>query len=1422
LGEPTSFLWDFGDGNTSTLQNPMHAYATAGKYSVTLTVSNGCVSDDFTAGFNIRVAELSTASFTHDAPKCPGTPVQFTDTSTEPPPLLSWSWDFGDGNTSTLQNSTHAYAAKGDYAVTLTVENKCGFSDSAPQTVTIAEIAPVVSFTHDAPKCLGQPVTFTDTGDPTSWQWDFGDGNTSTLQNPTHNYVAKGTYTVTLTASNACDVGAAQQTVTIAETAPVASFTHDAPRCLGQPVQFTDASTNSPTSWSWDFGDGDTSTLQNPTHLYAAAGTYTVTLTASNGCGSSSLSQDVVIEGTEVPIVLLSEDFNACKAPPPGWTVILGGQQNDGWVPDGPVGSDCEARCGMHLFPTNYYICDSSCLGWWSVQDDELISPVVDASPMATVTLTLEHDFYNYAAPTAVQVNVKSSNTGGAWVTLRDYAIGCSYWGDCASSGLQVLNATSECAGAADCQIEFYNNTSYYDSFWWAVDNVEIKGISLAPLASFTHNAPKCAGQAVAFTDTSTNSPTSWQWDFGDGGTSTLQHPTHVYAAKGTYTVTLTASNACGAGAPSSTTVGIQDVPAASFTHDAPKCRGREVTFTDTSTNSPTSWAWDFGDGNTSTLQNPTHTYAAAGTYTVTLTASNACGASTSAPQAVMVNPLPASDIQPDAPAICAWGPCIVLDANPSGGTPPYSFLWSTGETTQTINVSPAATTTYDVTVTDANGCTASSGETVDVLPTPWIDSVNTCFGCRAGGTGLTITGVDFGNNPSVTIGGIPVNVTVDGTGTVITCTTPGGNGIVDIVVTNPDLPVCPDSTPRQFRYISPVITSIDPLDGPTKGGLTTIEGLNFFDGETSFFVGVTEVLPDSITHQYNADIDKDGCVNSFDFITLGLSNGQQCGEFFYNVAADFNKDGAVDDTDLDILVAQFGAGCGGFPPPIPEKDTAIVDFLSGFPGIVRARRTSAFETCDGPTGWARTYGSGGYDIADAFQSTYVQSTYDGGCVVAGYSQYLGAGKIDFWVLKLNVLGEVQWEKAYGGALYEAARSIQQTSDYGYVVAGYTDSFGAGDNDFWVLKLDYLGRVEWENAYGGSGDDIAYSVQQTFAADGITPDGYIVAGYTESFGGGAWVLKLLPTGEVDWERLYDGVGYASSIQQITGGYIVAGGMYSLVTDSYDFWVAKLDTSGNVIDQKTYGGGGFEYAKSIQQTSDDGFILAGHTRSFGKGGEDYWVLKLYDSLAIEWEKTYGDGGYQANCSIHQTLDDGYILAGTLYYYDALVLKLGTLGEVQWQKRYGGPAGDVARSARQMLDGGYVVVGGTNSFGVCGDCDDLTGGWPPANCVNGIDDDGDGFIDETDCTDGIDNDGDSRIDEFSNDAWVLKTDATGNIGPACGLITDAGLEVESSSASVSTPTVSSLNPNPFLKIRHMRQAPAKAAKAANSAKAAKAAN
>ncbi len=313
---------------------------------------------------------------------------------------------------------------------------------------------------------------------------------------------------------------------------------------------------------------------------------------------------------------------------------------------------------------------------------------------------------------------------------------------------------------------------------------------------------------------------------------------------------------------------------------------------------------------------------------------------------------------------------------------------------------------------------------------------------------------------------------------------------------------------------------------------------------------------------------------------------------------------------------------------------------------------------------WGKLYGGDNREYVNA-----IQQASDGGYIIAGESKSFGK-YWQCWVSKIDVDGTELWVKDYGGEDFEAAYAIQQTSDGGYIVAGVTSSFGPGTledgthiyqtkNNCLILKIDSDGNHEWQKVYGGINGDGANAIKQT--SDG----GYIVAGFSSSETGNInnydlWILKLNASGNLiagddsTWSKTVGGSfsDMAISVQQTSdGGYVVIGDTSSFGEGNTDICLVKLDSSGNMVweGMKTYGGPGFERVKSLQQTSDGGFIVAGYTNSFGAGGYDAWILKLdsdgNESCATCWSKTYGGKGYDVFNSIQQTIDGGYAAAGS---------------------------------------------------------------------------------------------------------------------------------------------------------------------------------
>ncbi|MCK4307141.1 T9SS type A sorting domain-containing protein [candidate division WOR-3 bacterium] len=332
-----------------------------------------------------------------------------------------------------------------------------------------------------------------------------------------------------------------------------------------------------------------------------------------------------------------------------------------------------------------------------------------------------------------------------------------------------------------------------------------------------------------------------------------------------------------------------------------------------------------------------------------------------------------------------------------------------------------------------------------------------------------------------------------------------------------------------------------------------------------------------------------------------------------------------------------------------------------------------------------------------------IQQTSDSGYIAGGSDG--GGNDTRVLIVKLTPAGNISWAKAFRLANYNTrARSIQQTLDRGYIIAAETWSSAGGPYDFMVMKLDSTGDTLWAKTFGGTNWECIYSARQT--SDG----GYIVVGETYSFGAGAadfLILKLDSTGNVVRAKTFGGISedYASSVRQASdGNYIVAGCTSSFGVGRRDFAVVKLNPSCDVLWAKCFGGTGGDFAHSVEQTSDSGYIVAGFTESFGAGGYDFLIIKLTPEGDLSWAKTFGGTDWDYGFSVQQTFDSGYIVAGETRSFateghDFMVVKLTSTGDVSWAKTFFSNRIGISRptSVQQIYDSSYIVVGVTTSFG-----------------------------------------------------------------------------------------------------------------------------
>ncbi len=477
--------------------------------------------------------------------------IAFTDTSTGTP--TKWSWNFGDGNSSGSKNPVHTYSAVGNYSVTLTVSNAAGSntttkSDYIKSTLPVQK--PVVSFwgsrtSGDAPLTL----SFTDdsTGSPTEWNWNFGDGTYSTVQNPKHTYSEAGNYTVTLTASNEAGSGTKTRPdyieVTIPVQKPVSDFSSNITSGTAPlNIAFTDKSTGKPTEWNWSFGDGMYSTVQNPEHAYSKAGNYTVSLTVENTAGSNTTTKSNYIKVTlpvQKPVVSFWGSRTSGDAPltlsftdasintPTAWNWDFG---------DGTYSTDKNPR---HTYSEagNYTV-------------------TLTASNEAGSGTKTRPDYIEVTIPVQKPVSDFSSNitsgTAPLNIAFTDKSTGKpTEWNWSFGDGMYstVQNPEHAYSKAGNYTVSLTVENTAGSNTTTKSNYIKVTLPVQKPVVSFWGS--RTSGTApitIGFTDASTGSPTSWKWSFGDGTYSTDKSPRHIYSKAGTYSVTLIASNAAGTG----------------------------------------------------------------------------------------------------------------------------------------------------------------------------------------------------------------------------------------------------------------------------------------------------------------------------------------------------------------------------------------------------------------------------------------------------------------------------------------------------------------------------------------------------------------------------------------------------------------------------------------------------------------------------------------------------------------------------------------------------------------------------------------------------------------------------------------------------------------------------------------------------------
>lgn len=352
---------------------------------------------------------------------------------------------------------------------------------------------------------------------------------------------------------------------------------------------------------------------------------------------------------------------------------------------------------------------------------------------------------------------------------------------------------------------------------------------------------------------------------------------------------------------------------------------------------------------------------------------------------------------------------------------------------------------------------------------------------------------------------------------------------------------------------------------------------------------------------------------------------------------------------------------------------------------------------CDIVTGTVKFTKTFGGDEGDKGYS--VQQTVDGGYILVGTTGSFAIEQSSIWLIKTDSKGEEEWNRTIGGGISPSGKFVQQTTDGGFIITGYTNFLGNGSSDLWLIKTDANGNEIWNRTFGGSGWDKGQSVQQT------DDDGFIITGYTSSFGNGGLDVYLIKTdseGNEVWSQTFGGddIDCGYYVQQTnSGGYIITGYTESYGNGQSDVWVIKTDANGNDIWNRTFGGIVWDEGRSVHQTDDGGFIISGFTWVVEEQQTKVWLIKLGSRGNEEWNKTIGGNRYTKCYSLQPTDDNGFIITGSSWnrYSDVFLSKTDSEGNELWNQTFGGSDDDVGYSVQQTSDGGYIVLGYTDSFG-----------------------------------------------------------------------------------------------------------------------------
>ena len=702
-----SYLWNFGDGATSTEPSPSHTYTAYGNYTVTLVAksSNGCT-DSVRKQAYIKISKPAITFASLPAEGCIPYTATFVANISSPEPVATYLWNFGNGVTSTAASPSYTYSAQGSYTVTLTITTGSGCTETytLPHAVIVGT-KPVVNFSAvPNPVCAFQPVSFTNltTGSGMQYLWLFGDGSTSSSENPLHEYGDTGIFNVTLFVKNNGCRDSLKIDSLIRVKPPIAEFTEKSDCVDKLRYTFTDRSLGA-TTWLWDFGDGITSTQQSPTHVFAAYGTYSVKLTVTNDtCSHQKIKVLKIVNGTPdfvaVPTIACKGSVINFIADTTNAANIVRYQWNFGH--GGPAGSGINTA-------TVYRNAGTYSVGL----------TVTDIA--GCISSTVKPNYITITGPTAKFT--ASNNTGckGLTATFTDSSkgdgtSGITSWrwnfGDGTiinSTTAQPVQHTYLTAGSFSVSLKVTDAGGCSDSLVLpalvSTSNIKADFYSVDTIS--------CPGATIRFTNASTATTAyTCAWSFGDGTSSTQKSPVTNYSSDGRYDVQLKIrdANGCTDSLKRPQYILIKS-PVASYrvSDSASSCTPFQVNFTNTS-QFYTSYVWDLGGG-TSTIANPTQYYNQPGIYQTKLIVTSAGGCKDTARKNITVHDLRSARI-----SYLPLSGCKPLTVDLKAIAPAsMSYVWDFGDGTITSGNDTASQHVYNffgdfvpkLILTDASGC---------------------------------------------------------------------------------------------------------------------------------------------------------------------------------------------------------------------------------------------------------------------------------------------------------------------------------------------------------------------------------------------------------------------------------------------------------------------------------------------------------------------------------------------------------------------------------------------------------------------------------------------------------------------------------------------------------------------------------------------